>query len=328
MLRWIAVALALGSCAQLRAPPEPIGSAQSSIPTTATDALRVLVWNVSRESFFANIDDFRRVLQMLDADVLILDEMPNTGTRAQLAEALGGLGDPAQPWSVVYGSSGGRERSAIASQRPLTRLSAFDNRQYTDQVAAPWLAALTDPTAKDRLQRELRSGLSLVGAQLSWRSRRLLIAGLDFQCCGNGGNSWEESRRRYEAQQLQAVLSSAVAEQQPAGTIVGGDFNAVNGPAPLMIAQGEEGSAAHLRIVEALQLDGNDRWTWDGRGTPFASGRLDYQMHSQGLTVVSAFVLELDDLSTAERRRWQLESLHMTDLTEHRPVVVDYRWTD
>ncbi|MCB1606534.1 MAG: hypothetical protein KDI71_06120 [Xanthomonadales bacterium] len=332
MPSWILIALLLAGCAAGDHPPEragviALGPITHSLERPSSTDLRVLNWNVSRQSFFDQTEDFRRVLAMVNADLLILDEMPVDRDANALRRALQGLGDPQRSWQVIYGNSGGRERSTIAAQDPLERVTRFDQNPYPDALGKQWLAAANDARSQARLQQGLQSGVTMVGARLTWQGREVLIAGLDFQCCGDGGDSWEESRRRFEAGALRSAIDASRTAQTD-GILVGGDFNAVNGPAPLMIVQGESARRDQLKAVQALHLDGIERWTWDGRGTPYASGQLDHQMHGRALRPVNAFVLDLDDLSAPQRQAHGLDGLDLTRLTPHRPVIVDYIWVD
>ncbi len=325
MPRWLYLIVFLSACAPITETARELQS-KSALPANTQEQLRVVSWNVSRDSFFEHQQRYARVLALIDADILILDEMPTDVSAEAIAAALHQIDDDGRPWNVIYGSSGGRERSSIASRLPLRRLAPFDQTLFRAEPASQWLDATRSANERARLQRSLRSGVTLAGAVARWAGREILIVGVDFECCGDGGNSWEESKRRYEARQLRSLIDGQPAALA-AAAIVGGDFNAVNGPAPLMIVQGAAESSGHLRIAPARQLDGIDRWTWDGRGTPFASGQLDYQMYGSRWRVARALVLDLDDLSETERRQSGLE-FDLNELTRHRPVVVDYRWVD
>lgn len=325
MLRWILVAALLSACAPVREPA--LVPAEQALPTDrarGTD-FRVLSWNVSRQSFYEHNTQYRAVLRALDADILIIDEMPVAADESKMVAALAGLGDASRDWQVVYGISGYGQRSTIASQLPMQRLGGFDHLQYNEQLAQQWLAATADST-RERMRRNIAAGMAQVGALIDANGGQVLTVGLDFECCGNGGDSWSESMRRDEAAKLRAALDLETSRQSEQGVVVGGDFNAVNGPAPLLLAQGEANSPGHLSIAKAVQFDGIELWTWDGRGTPFASGRLDYQMHDDRLRVVSSWVFDTADLSTEQQRRLALEGLQMSELSQHRPVVVDYAW--
>ena len=328
MLRWLLAALLLSACAPMRQAvlaPETETLATARAPGTD---FRVVSWNVSRDDIYQQIDGFRAVLAALDADVLILDEMPVADDDSKLVSALAGLGDVERPWHVVYGISGYGQRSTIAAQLPMQRVAEFDHLQYSDTFARSWLDSATDQDNRERRQRYLSAGMAQVGARIRTEQGQLMVVGLDFQCCGNGGNSWEEAMRRTEAAALRAALESASAAQPAAGIVVGGDFNAVNGPAPLLITMGEPDLQTHLTTVQASHLDGVEHWTWDGSGTPFASGRLDYQMHDARLRVAAAWVFDSTDLPVEQQRELMLEEIEMTKLSQHRPVVVDYAWVN
>jgi len=325
MLRWIFAAVLLSACAPVREPtPAPAEQALPTDRARGTD-FRVLSWNVSRENFYERSTQFRAVLRAIDADILIIDEMPAAADESKMVTALAGLGNASGDWQVVYGISGYRQRSTIASQLPMQRLSGFDHLQYSEQLAQQWLATTTD-TSREKMRRSIAAGMAQVGALIDANGGQVLTVGLDFECCGSGGDSREESMRRDEAAKLRAALDLEISRHSGQGIVVGGDFNAVNGPAPLLLVQGKEDLPGHLSIAKAVQFDGIDLWTWDGRGTPFASGRLDYQMHNDRLRVVSSWVFDTADLTTEQQRRLGLQGIQMSELSQHRPVVVDYAW--
>ncbi len=77
---------------------------------------RVLVWNVAGR-LSSNPEPFRAILRAIDADLVLLDEV---SARTDLAAVRAVLpGDPSE-WSVHIGSSGGRQRGAVAARSPLT----------------------------------------------------------------------------------------------------------------------------------------------------------------------------------------------------------------
>lgn len=295
-------------------------------------AFRVLSWNVSRDSFFINLDEFHRVLAVIDADILILDEMPGTSNAGELLAALGGLGDGAPEWQVAYGEGGGVfQRSTIASRGSTTRLPIFETLHYDPAQITNWLtqAGSAAVTLRDNLQ----AGVAAVGARIQRDGKTVLVVGMDLQCCGDDPGSWQESRRRAEANLLRQALLISVQQSPVDAVIVGGDANTVQGLAAISILRGSAGVDTDadswlLQEVPARHRGNFANWTWDGRGTPYPSSRLDHILHSAALQPVQASIFDTEDLSMAQARALHLPKDVSRRLSEHRPVVVDFRWVD
>ena len=295
-------------------------------------ALRVLSWNVSRDSFYVNLDAFHRVLAAIDADILILDEMPGTSNAAELRAALGGLGDAAAEWQVAYGEGGGVfQRSTIASRNPTTRLPIFETLRYAPEQISAWLGQAG--SSGGRLRDNLQAGVAAVGAHILHDGKTLLVVAMDLQCCGDDAGSWQESRRRAEAGLLRQALLSSVQQTPVAAVIVAGDANTVQGVQAISILRGTPSAGAdpepwRLQEVAARHQGKSSTWTWDGRGTPYPSSRLDHILHSAALQPLQASIFDTEDLSAAQAKALRLPKEVSRRLSEHRPIVVDFRWVD
>lgn len=285
--------------------------------------LRVLVWNVDREFFHRN-EGFQRVLRAVDADVLILDEMP-TGVSAELIA--NGLPSAATPWQVLYGSGGGaNQRASISVRAPLARVDAFDQLPYPREHFNAWMANVPE-RKRARVRDSLDAGVAAVGGVVTWQGRRVLVVGLDLECCGDSPDSAAEARRRFEAQAIRNAIDKVAAGSRFDAILVGGDFNAVHGQAPVQIL--ERGARADTTLDHPTPLHrGSDRidWTWDGRGTPFPSKQIDFLLHSSPLRVLQSQVFDSEDLTPAEQQALQLPAELSRSLSPHRPIVVDFAW--
>ena len=79
--------------------------------------------------------------------------------------------------------------------------------------------------------------------------------------------------------------------------------------------------------VELYHQDGYTAWTWDGRGTPFPSRALDFQLYSpQALNMGVGSILDTEDLSSEELAQFGLQRKTSSQLSNHRPLVVEYTW--
>lgn len=295
------------------------------LPRAEGTSFRALAWNVSRGNFFDQRDEFLRVLAAIDADVLILDEMPGDRDGAAVAAVLAELGGD-RPWQVAYGIGGGRfQRSSIAVRAPLRQLDGFDRLTYPRSQVRRWKARI--PALAGALRENTAAGVATVGAVAELGGRRLLVVGVDLQCCGEGPGSWQEARRQVEARLIRDAVTAAVAASGIDAVLLGGDLNAVNGAAPVAILRGDERAQPLLSDVLAMHRGSGESWTWDGRGTEFPSGRLDFLMHCPGLQPLQAQVFDAEDLGEPEAAALGLDRALSRRLSQHRPVVVDFGWT-
>lgn len=299
----------------------------SPFPRPAGTSFRVLSWNVSRSGFLEHRDDFRALVRVADPDLLILDEVDGEHTPDELRAALRGIrGAPDTVWFVTIGRGGGYQRGAVASREPLEEVAAFGWVAYPDS-AADQVLALAPDSARGRLRRAFARGVAVHGAVVRAGGRRLVAVGFDLQCCGLA-DTWEERRRMVEARLIHAALHRALGEGRPDGAIVAGDGNLVATSFPLAILLGPYDPPHHgLLPAPAVHRDGRDVWTWDGRGTPFQSKPLDFQLYAPGsLEVLGALVLDSEALTAAERATHRIEAAASRRVSDHRPVAVDYRW--
>ena len=286
------------------------------MPRAADADLRVLSWNVARERFFAEPSRTSRLLRLAEPDILLLDEMDPAVTAPELAAFLD-RALPGSPWQVVLGrEAGNRERGSIAARLPLRRVEAFDHLHYSAAEQRRWIEASAEHA--ERLRRQLPNGVAVAGAMLDYQGRSLLLVSFDLQCCGSSPQSWEEQRRQREAMLIRGAIDAAFAAGA-ALAIVGGDANAVHGDAPL---RGIREGRPELREVRATREDGSD-WTWDGRGTPFPSGRLDYLWVSAGVRVLQARLLDTEAWSPAEQAGRGVQGEDSRLQSPHRPIVAD-----
>lgn len=294
------------------------------LPRAPQTVLRVLTWNVER-AFLQRNADFQRVLRAIDADVLVLDEMAADLSAARIAAAM-----PPQraPWQAVYGSGGGpHQRASIVTTHRLEPVPAFDRLAYPEARYNRWLS-IVPPQAEARARASLDAGVAAVGGIVDIDGRRLLVVGLDLQCCGDTPEGPEEERRRFEAASIRAAIDDVAGTLALDGILVGGDFNAVQGSAPVDLLRRGANASKALTAVEARHRGHDVAWTWSGEGTPFPSGRLDFVLHSGALVPLQAQVFDSEDLDTRARAALGIAPGLSQSLSPHRPVVVDFGWPD
>lgn len=290
--------------------------------------LRVMAWNVSCEQFFEREKGFIRVLRAIDADILILDEMPADRSPADVLAMLDQLkAASSKRWQIAYGSSGKGQRTVFALHGTIAPLAEFAFLPYPVDYRAKLDTIPLKPAQASAMRQSLDAGVAAFGINAQIGKRRLLLVGVDLQCCGDSDDAWEEQRRIVEAHVIRGALDQAWDRQQPDAVIVGGDFNAVRGLDPLRPVQGDnDASHRHLAVAQAMHANGKDHWTWDGRGTPFPSKPLDFLLHSDALQNLGALVFDPETMSSRQRARIGLRRDALLSLSEHRPLVVDLRW--
>jgi hypothetical protein len=305
-----------------------VGLAAGTLARAEGSDFRALVWNVSREKFFEQQQDYLIALRAIDADLLIFDEMPGDRSADDVSAVLRSLDSPGDPdWQVAYGSSGDNQRVVIAMRGEVEPLRQFQRLPYPPRFIA-WMRQLPlNPYQRQRLDQNLEAGIGAFAAQLRIGGRRIIVAGVDLQCCGDSDDAWEERRRYVEARSIRSVLDRVWSAREPDAVIVAGDFNAVRGRRPVNLLQGDaERPQRRLAIADASHANGVDRWTWDGRGTPFPSRAIDFMLHSRALRVLQALVFDAETMSESQRQSLGLGAGMFRTMSEHRPIVVDFAW--
>jgi endonuclease/exonuclease/phosphatase family metal-dependent hydrolase len=298
-------------------------------PSTQDSGLRVLSWNISSNGFVRQPDDFQALLRWADADIVMLDEVRPVADAGKLQTVLSGLQTEQESvWNIDYGISGGRQRGVIASRLPLESLPEFSEFiPYPEAAMAYILAAMS---AHERADSELSMdfGIPVNGAVVLAGDRRLLVVVADLQCCGKDRASWQEYRRRVESREIRRVISEVLNRTEVDAVILAGDFNLVNSPFPLALLAGPYPHPhPGLIAAEIYHRDGSTAWTWDGRGTPFPSGTLDYQLYGpHSLHVRKGIILDTEDLDPEHLDRYGLEAEASRRLSRHRPLLVEYGW--
>lgn len=302
-------------------------SAETWPRATGTD-FRAMVWNVSRESFYQHRQSYVAALRAIDADLLIFDEMSGDRSADDVAALLQEI-DPAHPqaWQVAYGSGGFNQRVVFALRGPLDPLRQFSFLPYPPRLVAQLRKVPTNPEQRRWLEANLAAGIGSYAVEVRLGGRRIVAVGVDLQCCGDRDDAWEENRRHVESRAIRTQLDRAWSMRSPDAVIVAGDFNAVRGLRPVHLLQGlRKPPERRLSIVDAEHANGVDRWTWDGRGTPFPSRAIDFMLHSRALDVRQALVFDAETMSADQRDRMGLDAAMFKPLSEHRPVVVDFAW--
>lgn len=293
--------------------------------------IRILSWNISGDAYVAEPVEFGALLRWGDPDVVLLDEVSPTADESQLKKALTALqpGDHAA-WNINFGQSGGRQRNVIASRAPQEPLPEFSGIVPYPGEGRQRVLAMVPPEKRSVVVRSMDAGIPVNGAVIRFGDRRLLVLVTDMQCCGDGPDSWEELRRRVEATEMRRLITQILKHTKVDGIVFAGDFNLVESTFGMALLTGPY-PAPHSALIPAENYhpDGVATWTWDGRGMPFPSNVLDYQLYGPaGLEMRSGFILKTERLAPEVLDRYGLEKDTVRRTGRHRPLIVEYRWLE
>jgi hypothetical protein len=171
------------------------------------------------------------------------------------------------------------------------------------------------------------NGIAVAGAIIQVGARSILAVSVDLQCC-KGTPDWQEMRRQLEVAAIRNIVQDVLTGEPVDAVLVGGDFNLVSTGTPLVMLTNPY-PAPHFALVpaDAWHLDGLEVWTWDGRGSPFPTSALDFQLYSfASLEVAQAVVFSTEDLGSEELAALGLSATSSRSLSDHLPIVVDYKW--
>ncbi len=314
---WIALVLAFTSS------PTLADEAQ-----VADEGIRILSWNISDDAFVREHEAFRSLLQWAGADIVLLDEVaPSAASGVPLALAGLRSGKDAA-WNISVGASGGRQRCVIASRAPLKTLPEFSSIIHYAEADKHYILEHMSKAERLNSDHSMEHGIPVNAAIILTGGKRLLTLLVDLQCCGNDPTSWQEYRRRIEAREIRRLIRQVLERTAVDGVVVAGDINLVNGPTPLVYLTGPyRPPHAGLISAEFYHPDGTSNWTWDGRGMPFPSGILDFQLYSpQSLEMRSGLILDTETLSRETLEQNGLESSTSKRTGRHRPLLAEYGW--
>jgi hypothetical protein len=292
------------------------------------NAFRVLSWNVSQENFFRNAEEFRAFFRLCAPDILLLDEIPPGRTPAEVTSVLRAMINEADTaWNAVIGTAGGHQHGAIVSKYPLEAVAELDGMQYPARAVARLKSMAPDSAWNERIKSSLETGIPAMAAIVQMKTRAVLAVTVDLQCC-NSTNDWQEVRRQIEAQEIRSAIHRVLARRSVDAILLAGDLNLVSSATPLVMLTNPYPSPHFALVpVNAVQLDGTELWTWDGRGSPFPSRALDFSFYTPAsLQPVRALVLSTEDFSRELLSSHRFEPGTSRKLSDHLPILVDYRW--
>ena len=267
---WVVLTLAFASASAL-ADERPV----------AEEEFRILSWNISNDAFENEPEEFLSLLRWADPDIVLLDEVTPRADIGKLTMALAALqpGDDAS-WSVNVGVSGGRQRDVIATRLPQDTLPEFSTIVPYPEADRHYILEHMSDWQRKNPHLSMDFGIPVNAAIIFTGGKRLLTVITDLQCCGDDAESWQEYRRRVEAREIRRLIEQVLERTVVDGLVIAGDFNLVTGSAPAVILKEPYGICDEgLSAAELNHPESDVDWTWDGRGMPFPSGRLDFQFY-------------------------------------------------
>ncbi len=274
------------------------GLADVLLPAKPAGAVRLVSWNVERSAPTKDPQAFRRILQVLEPDVLQVQEW-DTGSADDVGNWMTQWVSSQVQWNVVKAdgdlNSGGGV--AIISPFPLEK-----------KLMSPPLGGAGG------------SPVRFVSASVMTPIGAMLVGSTHLKCCGHL-DSPEDQRRLAEAQ---TINKSFLFSQAPALRVITGDMNLVGSRPPLdALAAGLDADGSDLAVAPTPVLGDRATVTWGRSGDPFAPGRLDYILYSDAsLRIVNSFVLDTRRLSGESLARLGLDRTD-SDASDHMPLVID-----
>lgn len=277
----------------------------ADLPKKPQNGVRVVNWNVLRNSPVSKPAEFRRILEALDPDVVIVQEWFEGDAAAMQGWFTANLRRDSG-WHVVKASGDLSQGGGVAI------ISRFP-------AAAAVSSIITAPNPGSDSGRN--SPVRFVAARIDTPLGVMSAASVHLKCCG-GANTAEDLRRIEEARAIREAFATASADATI--RLIAGDMNLVGTRPPLDILRASlDVDGSDLAIAPAAVLGDEAFFTWYEAGNTFSPGRLDYVTYSDAsVTVVNAFVLDTRRLGAAALARIGLDASDSA-ASDHMPMVVD-----
>lgn len=272
---------------------ESRGHAYAMVPDKDPDSIRVMSWNVLRDSPVENAAPFARVIDAIDPDVILFQEWDYSAP--QLNGWFTALIETTR-WHTLANDTWG---VSIVSRYPMEQLG--------EQI--------------DLDDREVRFIAGMVTTPMG----PIAVGSTHLKCCGGAGGD-EDLRRVSEAEAINERMAAWLEANPASALVIGGDMNLVGSRVPLeALIERLDLDDTDLSVAEGYVLGDAAQYTWSDAGNAFTPGRLDYLLVSDaGAEIVRSFVLDTNRLSDQALSRMGLRR-DDTGASDHMPLVVDLR---
>lgn len=284
----------------------PVAAAQPPLADATLEpkpegAIRVLDWNILRNSPEKTPAAFARMVEAVAPDVILLQEWEATEP-AQIERWFHEhVESPTGSWHALSGTAWG---VAIVATYPITPVITngltFENdgKEHTTRIVA-----------------------GIVPLPMG----DIVLASTHLKCCGSAGSP-EDSLRVTECGAIARALGAKLTDDPAWVRVIAGDMNLVGSRTPLdEIRRGLDVDGSDLEIAPVRVLGDRAAYTWVDWQTAFTPGRLDYVLYSgAGCRVVGACAIDTRRLSEGALARMGLERGDSA-VSDHLPVVVDVK---
>ncbi len=278
--------------------------ADAELPARPRNAVRVVSYNILRSGPVSKPDTFKRILQAVDPDVVLLQEWEDgddaavQGWFTALVPHLSGSWSVAKPPGDL--STGGGV--VIASRYPFEGEPVMGLRAEDPQ----------DGRAKP---------VRFVAARVRTPRGVVACASVHLKSRGSIGSP-EDVRREAEARACNEAFA-AIAEGSRA-RVIAGDLNLVGSrPALDVLRAGCNDGGGDLHVAQPRVLGDHVFYTWAEEDNEFARGRLDYAcIGGVAIDDARAFALDTRRLSDEALARIGLDRTDSAG-SDHLPLVVD-----
>ena len=266
-------------------------------PKKPEGGVRILSYNVLRSAPNKTPEPFRRLLNVIDPDVILFQEWVD-GTPEEISSWLSAV-DGGATWQVAK-PVGGLDVGGgviVASKFPLVK--RFE--KLTSQGKA----------------------IRAVGASIDTPLGIMIATSVHLKCCGKSDGP-EDQQRITEARAINAAMLNAANTARATVRIIGGDLNLVGTRPPLdIMRKGLDADGTDLAVADAEVLGDSIVETWTENGNTFGPGRLDFISYSDAsVRVVNQFVFDTRRISPEALARLGVDALDSA-ASDHLPVVID-----
>lgn len=266
-------------------------------PSKPSGAIRILSYNVQKNSPEKNQNPFARIFQVTKPDIILLQEWDtNVAT--------------AQAWFTAVVSGDVRWNARVSPAGDVLIVSPY-----------PVNTLVSEAVTAQGADKPVR----FVSGVVKTPAGSVAVGTVHLKCCGTVGST-EDQKRIAEAVAVQAAMNSALGTDGSILRVIAGDMNLVGSTTPLdKLSAGLDFDGSPLAAVEPLVLGDTAEYTWTDVASEFPPGRLDYMLYSDSkATVVNAFVLDTRKLSARSLGRMGVDKTDSA-ASDHLPLVVDIR---
>ncbi|MEZ6317585.1 MAG: endonuclease/exonuclease/phosphatase family protein [Phycisphaerales bacterium] len=269
------------------------------IPAKPEGTVRVLSWNILKNSIEKDPEPFARVVRALAPDVVLVQEWD------------GADGDTLANWFNDHAPLDG-DATWSGAARPSMGVGVATRYMIVQRQDGEFAVDDEWPTR-------------CYGAVVRTPMGDVIAASTHLKCCGGYGSD-EDERRVRETRAIENGLYRAYPDATPRTIVIGGDLNLVGSRRPLdTLAESLDVDGSPMAIANLQVFGDGARYTWTDDSSSFTPGRLDWVLVGDAnADIADAFVLDARRLSVGTLTDAGIQPTD-TSVSDHLPVVVDIR---